>query len=140
MRFKRQQTGSQMPELNLVPMLDVLMSILTFFIIVSMTLTAGTGSSVKVRLPSAIGEGGTTQEKLPDPLIITLNQQGQLYVRSQVSQIEQAMPEVVNYLKANPQGVVLLRADRQLPYEKVVQVLGQLRNVGGDRVSLAIEG
>jgi biopolymer transport protein ExbD len=130
-----------MPELNLVPMLDVLMTILTFFIIVSMTLTAGSGSAVKVRLPSAQGDGsGTNLEKLPDPLIISLNQENQLYVRSQLSSLDQAKPEVVNYLKANPQGSVLLRADRQLPYEKVVQILGQLRNVGGDRVSLAIEG
>lgn len=109
MQFKHQRTGSQMPELNLVPMLDVLMTILTFFIIVSMTLTAGSGSAVKVRLPSAQGDGsGTNLEKLPDPLIISLNQENQLYVRSQLSSLDQAKPEVVNYLKANPQGSVLL--------------------------------
>ena len=51
MKFKRQQRSSQMPELNLVPMIDLIMTVLTFFIVVSMTLTSGTGS-VKVQLPS----------------------------------------------------------------------------------------
>jgi biopolymer transport protein ExbD len=42
-------------------------------------------------------------------------------------------------LQKNPQGAVVLNADRKLPYEQVVQVLGKMRDIGGDRVSLAIE-
>jgi biopolymer transport protein ExbD len=43
-------------------------------------------------------------------------------------------------LQQHPQGAVVLNADRKLAYEEVVQILGKMRDIGGDRVSLAIEG
>jgi biopolymer transport protein ExbD len=43
------------------------------------------------------------------------------------------------YLQQHPEGAVVLNADRKLPYEEVVKVLGKMRDIGGDRVSLAIE-
>ncbi|MBD2326869.1 biopolymer transporter ExbD [Alkalinema sp. FACHB-956] len=138
MKFKSQSQKSQMPEVNLVPMMDVVMTILTFFIIVSMTLTRGKGAAVKVNLPST--QAGTAQEKTPQPMIVTLDAQGRLYLGKVPATLPELGPQVVSYLQQDPQGVVLLKADRALPYEKVVQILGQLRQVGGDRVSLAIEG
>ncbi|OUC12320.1 MAG: biopolymer transporter ExbD [Alkalinema sp. CACIAM 70d] len=138
MKFKSQSQKSQMPEVNLVPMMDVVMTILTFFIIVSMTLTRGKGASVKVNLPST--QAGASQEKAPQPIVVTLDAQGQLYLGKVPATLPEIAPQVTAYLQQDPQGVVLLKADRALSYEKVVQILGQLRAVGGDRVSLAIEG
>lgn len=124
-----------MPEVNLVPMMDVIMTILTFFIIVSMTLTSF--QAVDVPLPSA--DAGVSKEKPPDPLIVGLNRQGRILVESQTTSDSQLAQRIVAYLEKNPKGVVVLKADRQIAYEKVVQVLGIMRDVGGDRVSLAIE-
>jgi len=42
-------------------------------------------------------------------------------------------------LAQNPQGAVLLKADRKVAYEQLAQLLGKMQKVGGDRVSLAIE-
>ncbi len=135
MRFKSQQKSSQMPEVNLVPMMDVIMTILTFFIIVSMTLT--NFQAVEVPLPKA--DAGVSKERPPEPLIIGLNKQGQILLQGGATTNDQLAQQVVAYLNKNPQGSVVLKADKQLSYEKVVQVLGTLRDVGGDRVSLAIE-
>jgi biopolymer transport protein ExbD len=44
-----------------------------------------------------------------------------------------------DYLRKYPNGAVVLNADRKLSYEQVVQLLGRMRDIGGDRVSLAIE-
>jgi biopolymer transport protein ExbD len=134
MRFKSEQQDQQMPEVNLVPMMDVIMTILTFFIIVSMTLSDF--QSVSVPLPKA---DNTNKEKLPDPLIVGLNKQGQILLRNQTISNEQLAQQVVSYLEKNPKGAVVLRADRQLTYEKVVHVFSAVQEVGGDRVSLAIE-
>lgn len=136
MRFKSQHKTSQMPELNLVPMMDVIMTILTFFIIVSMTLTTRQ-NSVNVTLPSAAS--GLSEQKSPEPLIVTIDVEGQLFLGKQpvtIAQLEQPMQA---YLKENPQGAVVLNADRKLSYEQVVQLLGKMRDIGGDRVSLAID-
>jgi biopolymer transport protein ExbD len=137
MRFKSQQKSSQMPEVNLVPMMDVIMTILTFFIIVSMTLTSRQ-NSVNVTLPST--DQGLSEQKTPDPLVVTINQQKQLFLGKQpISEAQLAEP-MKAYLQQHPQGAVVLNADRKLAYEEVVQILGKMRDIGGDRVSLAIEG
>lgn len=133
--FDSQKGGSQIPDVNLVPMMDVIMTILTFFIIVSMTMTDF--QSVNVPLPKT--DKGASKEKIPDPMIVALNQQGQVSLKGQTTTTEQLGQQVVTYLNKNPKGAVVLKADRKLSYEKVVQILGAIREVGGDRVSLAID-
>ena len=135
MKLKARQKGSQMPEINLVPMMDVVMTILTFFIIVSMTLT--NFQAVNVPLPST--DKGVEKERPPEPLIVGLNRQGQVVVNNATVTNTQLAQQVVTYLEKTPKGTVVLKADKDVQYEKVVQVLGTLRDVGGDRVSLAVE-
>lgn len=127
---------SQMPEINLVPMMDVLMTILTFFIIISMTLTAQQ-RSVDIDLPNT--NAGASDVNAPDPLVVGLTRQGQIAIADKPVTEAQLNQQMQAYLQTNPQGVVVLKADKKLPYEQVIQVLGKMRNVGGDRVSLAIE-
>ena len=127
---------SQMPEINLVPMMDVLMTILTFFIIISMTLTAQQ-QSLNIDLPST--NAGASTLKTPDPLVVGLTNQGTLEVANNPVTDAQLSQQMQVYLQTNPNGAVVLQADKKLPYEQVVQVLGKMRDVGGDRVSLAID-
>ncbi|MBD1856887.1 MULTISPECIES: ExbD/TolR family protein [Leptolyngbya] len=124
-----------MPEINLVPMMDVIMTILTFFIIVSMTLT--NFQSVDVALPTA--QSGVNRERPIEPMIVGLNQQQQILLEGSPATREQLAQEIQNYLAQNPKGSVVLKADQRLPYQQVIQVLATLKEVGGDRVSLAIE-
>lgn len=133
MRFRRQ--GSQPLEVNLVPMMDVLMTVLTFFVIISMTLSSGQ-KIINVPLPFA---GAGAEEVNSNSLEVGLNRQGQILVgRESVSedQLAQAMGE---YFTSNPQGAVVLKADRKIPYAQVMKLLQTMRDIGGDRVSLAID-
>jgi biopolymer transport protein ExbD len=126
-----------MPEVNLVPMMDVVMTILTFFIIVSMTLTSA--KTVKeVSLPSVDNKNATTEEPT-EPLVVGVNRTGQMIVDDQPVDDMKLAQQVVDYLQKNPKGSVVLKADKNLNYEKVVQAIAVLRDVGGDKVSLAIE-
>ncbi|MBD0269889.1 MAG: hypothetical protein ICV77_16550 [Cyanobacteria bacterium Co-bin8] len=43
------------------------------------------------------------------------------------------------YLSRNSENIVYILPNRELPYEEVMQLLGEMREIGGDRVSLAIE-
>lgn len=124
-----------MPEVNLVPMMDVIMTILTFFIIVSMTLT--NFQSVDVTLPSA--QSGANHTKPVDPLIVGLDRQGRILLEGQTRDRAQLTQKITTYLQQNPKGTVVLKADQDIPYQQVVKLLGVLREVGGERVSLAIE-
>ena len=127
----------------MIPMMDVILTILTFFIIVSMTLTNSTGS-VKVELPGG-KSGAAAKNKQPDRQIIKLDAQGNFYLVNPAGGAEvpvtiaELEPQVKIYLQQNPKGMVLINADRTLSYDKVIQVLTQLKAVGGDRVSLGFK-
>lgn len=131
----RRRGATHMPEPNLVPMMDVVLTVLMFFIVLSM---APKAKMIKnVALPSA--DRGRVEEVLPDPLIIGMNKQGQNLVDNQPIDDLALGNKVVEYLNKNAKGAVVLKADKGLSYEKVVKTLGILRDVGGDRVSLALE-
>lgn len=135
MRFKQRQNHSQIPEVNLVPMMDVLMSVLTFFIILSMSLTGQ--KILNVELPG-IGRGESQMQTI-QPLQVGLNNRGEILIGNQLTNKAQLTREIQTYLAQNPQGVVTLKADRSLPYKQVAQLLVEMRDVGGSNVSLAIE-
>jgi biopolymer transport protein ExbD len=137
MRSRYQKRNSKLPEINLVPMMDVLMTVLTFFIIISMTLTGQ--QTMNVDLPSA--EAGVTEDVGSEvlPLTVGLNQQRQTLIENQPVSDAQLAQQIQIYLQENPEGMVLLKADQGLVYEDVAEVLEKMRDYGGDRVSLAIE-
>lgn len=136
MRFRTQRTQSSIPSIQLIPMLNVIMGVLAFFVMTSMLLTTQEG--VNVQLPNTENTQTQPPEK-PTPLIVQLKSQGQLVIGNQSVSQQQLFEQIQTYLSQNPQGVIFLQADSQLPYEQVIQVLAQMRDVGGDRVSLAIE-
>jgi biopolymer transport protein ExbD len=118
----------------------VLMAILTFFIVISMTLTTGQ-NTIGVNLPQT--ENGTKtntkNSKEPEPLIVGMNQQGQILIQSKPIENAQLEAQLKAYFQKSPQGLVVLQADKTLTYEKLAQVLGRIRAIGGDRVALAID-
>ncbi len=137
MRVKRRRGDSGVPEVNLVPMMDVMMSVLTFFIIISMSMSGLNIVNVKVPL---LGDGAAVVErKEPKKLIFGLTQQGKLLLENRELSNEQMAQEMVKFLDENADGIVILKADSKLTYEKVEDLLKLMRDVGGDRVSLAVE-
>ncbi len=138
MRYlKGQHQRSQMPEINLIPMMDVIMTILTFFIIVAMTLTGI--QSVDLSLPDVKDAETAAAKNLPEPLVVELSRSKRLIVNGKPASESEVAAGIRQYLQQNPRGAVLLKADQQLAYKEVVEVLTQLKRTGGDRVSLAVE-
>jgi biopolymer transport protein ExbD len=72
-------------------------------------------------------------------MLVGLNKQGQILLKNQTVSEKELAQQVVAYLEKHPKGAIVLRADKQLTYEKVVQVFSAVQLVGGDRVSLAVE-
>ncbi len=137
--MRRSHQTAESPQVNLVPMMDVLMTVLVFFVIISMTLTGR--QLLGVTVPQSV-EGVTPAEPdaaAPDSLIIGLDKDGQILMDDQVINVGQLTQAIRGYFQANPEGRLVLKADRELPYSDVAQFLTQLRDIGGNRVSLAVE-
>jgi biopolymer transport protein ExbD len=140
MKFKSHNRSSPMPELNLVPMIDLIMTVLTFFIVVSMTLTSGTGS-IDVQLPKATDNqksdpNQTPPDQQPIRQVIYIDAAGSLFLAKEQLNIDQIEARVFTYLKETPNGSIVISADQKVPYDRVMQVLNRLRSAGGSRVSL----
>jgi len=134
----RARPAAALPTVNLVPMMDVLMSVLTFFVITSMSLT---GEQIaRVTLPGNPGENGTTA--IPDnveQLMIGLTKDEQIILDGQVLTEAEMVAAMEAFIAAHETGIVVLSADRTLPYAKIAALLNVMGQVGGDRVSLAIQ-
>ena len=139
MRFKNQNNNSEMPTVDLIPMLNVMMAVLAFFVLISMTL-ATPNQGVDVQLPTEEDEVNQPEEntQLPDLMVVELSPEGEIKVQEEIASQEQLFTQMETYLAESEEGLVLLNANPQTNYEDVMQFLAKMRSVGGDRVSLAI--
>lgn len=140
MRSRRSRHQSRVPEVNLVPMMDVLMTVLIFFVIISMGLT---GVQINgVTLPRSVdGADEKVTEKSDEskPFVIGLTNDKELVMDGNPIDLNALAPAIKAYFKENPDGSIMLKADRALPYDDIAELLGELRGIGGRRVSLAVE-
>jgi len=136
MRFKHRTQNNKLPEVNLIPMLNVMMGILAFFVMITMMLTTEQG--VEVALPS--NQPAPEPEEGPPPvLVVEMDAQGQFFVEEEPFEQSQLFAQLRLFLRQDEDAFVVLQANQQLPYEQVLQTLAELKAAGGDRVSLAIE-
>lgn len=119
-------------QVQLIPLIDVIFCILTFFLLAALQFTRQ--QAINVDLPKATT--GTTAQ-IRDTLIVTVDSIGQIYVEQEPVTQEQMYQRLQAYRSAKPSGMMILNASRTSSYNDVVQVLDKMREVGGDRVALA---
>ena len=138
MRFRNSQEDNGIPSIDLIPMLTVMMGVLAFFVVVSVSL--GSEQLIQVDLPPEQSEDTpTAAETVQEPFVVEMDASGQQRLNGDLIAPAQLAVEIEGYLARNSDKVVYLVPSRELPYEQVMQFLGDMRAVGGDRVSLALE-
>lgn len=121
-----------MSEINVTPMVDIMLVLLVIFMVTAPLLTQG----VEVNLPSTTAS--PLQSKL-EPLIISVNQDGTTYIEKTVQNMTQLIAKVTAIRQNNPEVPVFVRGDRRTPYGAVMMVMSQLQQAGVDRVGLVTE-
>ena len=116
-------------------MLNVMMGILAFFVMITMTLSAEQG--VEIELPQSAQNA--LPQAPPELLLVQLDAEGQVMLNDQLLTKEQLQAQVTSYLSSSSEGFVVLQADPKTPYEQVVKTLQTMKKIGGDRVSLAVD-
>lgn len=118
--------------IEIVPLIDVIFCILTFFILAAVDVSRQ--QAINLDLPKA--STGTTQRR--EILLVSLDEFGQIYVEQQpMATRGQFYQAVENYILTKPNGLMVLSVAKETRYDEFVQVLDILREVGGDRVALA---
>lgn len=138
MRFRERNEEASIPTIDLIPMLTVMMGVLAFFVVISVSL--GSEQLIQVDLPPAqTDDTPTADNTVQEPFIVEMDATGQQLLNGEPIAPAQLAAEVQAYLAKSSDNTVYLVPDRELPYEQVMRFLGDMRNIGGDRVSLALE-
>jgi biopolymer transport protein ExbD len=131
MRINSDHTNQE-PRIELVPLIDVIFCILTFFLLAG--LQVARQQVISVDIPKAASGAPAARELL----MVSLNDAGQLFLEQQPMLAPGQLIEAVKqYRQARPNSSIVLYASKQVSYSKVVEVLDALRGVAGDRVALA---
>jgi biopolymer transport protein ExbD len=121
------------PQINIVPMIDVIFAILTFFIM--STLFLGRFEGLAVNLPKA-------KSAKPQKVIratVTLDKNGNLYLNKNQLSVE-ALPNAIRNINQSGQDlVVVLNADVSVTHDRVVAVMDQIRQIQGAKLAIATQ-
>jgi biopolymer transport protein ExbD len=123
--------SSDSPQINIVPMIDVIFSILAFFIMASLVL--GRLEGLTVNLPKA----ATAKPQQSSRVTLTMDKQGMLYLNQSSVELE-ALANAIRQL-TNPYEslIVVLNADGSVTHDRVVAVIDQIRQVPDAKLTIA---
>jgi biopolymer transport protein ExbD len=139
MKIHKKYQGSANAEINLTALLDVVFSILAFFILISAALTVPKGIGVDLPIGTSTNGNAVSGEVKPeDMFVITLDATGQMLSDGKLIAPQQLEQDVRNFLASSAQGVVVLSADNaNVSYQVVINRLAELRVIAGNRVAIA---
>lgn len=120
-------------ELNIVPMIDVIFAILTFFIISSLFLTRS--ESLPVNLPKAASS--EVQERTR--ITVTVEESGDIALNRAAIALEDLQSGVEDLMTETQESVIVINADEAVNHGRVIAVMDELREIEGATLGIATE-
>ena len=118
-------------QINILPMIDIIFAILSFFIISSLFLTRI--DSIKVNLP----ESSTVISEKNKPLMISINSNEQIYFEEKLITIDNLSRLVKASLGELENSLIILRADTLVRHGFIIKVLDELRKIENIKIGLS---
>ncbi|MGA7104421.1 MAG: protein TolR [Candidatus Deferrimicrobiaceae bacterium] len=121
-----------MSDINIVPLVDVMLVLLIIFMVTAPMLTQG----VDVNLPQANAKALRSDE---ERLVITVDQNSRIFVGKQPMKFNQLSSALQAIVERRTDRQVYFRADRSVPYGFVVKVIAEVRNAGIEKLGMVTE-
>jgi biopolymer transport protein TolR len=119
-------------EINVTPLVDVVLVLLIIFMVVTPLLSRGK----EVALPAA---GNIDTEASTEPIVVSITSDGRLWLEtSELADLRDAERRIAEQLEGSPHRAVLLKGDRELEVGQVRKVMQAARRAGARGVSLAV--
>lgn len=123
---------SFMSDINVTPLVDVMLVLLIIFMVTAPMMMQG----VEVNLPQTTTQNIKTRE---DPLILTVTKQREILLENHKIKLEDLENKAKNIFKYRKDKEVLLRADKDVPYGFVVEVMAAAKRAGIDKLGMVTE-
>lgn len=124
--------GNLMSEINVTPLVDVMLVLLIIFMVAAPMMTQG----VDVDLPE------TTAAALPsesEHLIITINKDNEIFVNDFKLGVDGLRDKLIAILKGQDEREVFLRADKTIPYGIVARVMAEIQAAGVEKLGMVTD-
>ncbi len=131
---RRHHRRSVMAEINVTPMVDVMLVLLIIFMVSAPLLTVG----VPIDLPQT---KATNLDQDKEPLTISVNEKGQVFLQNTEIQVDELLPKLqaVAAARGGTEARIYVRGDRKVDYGTVMKVMGRLSGAGFHKVALITE-
>ena len=121
-----------MSDINVTPMVDVMLVLLIIFMVTAPLLTVG----VQVDLPKTKASIIRGED---EPLAITVDAEGQVYLQETEIELEGLLPRLNAITGNNPDVRIFVRGDAQVDYGRVMEVMGTINAAGYRKVALVTQ-
>ncbi len=131
---RRHRRRAVMSEINVTPMVDVMLVLLIIFMVSAPLLTVG----VPLDLPQTQAKGLDTDK---EPLTVSVNNDGQVFLQNSEIKVEELVPKLqaITQARGGADERIYVRGDRKVNYGTVMRVMGRLSAAGFRRVALVTE-
>ena len=130
MRFQT-ESEDRPPEINIVPLIDVIFAILTFFIVTSLTLSRTEG--LAVNLPGASSGKAQDQTKV----VISINDRGAIALNRKSIDPANLVPEITALMVKDQPTMVVINADEKVGHGTVVSTMDLVQQIPGVKLGIA---
>ena len=123
------ENNRYLAEINMTPMIDVMLVLLVIFMITAPLLTTG----INVDLPE------TKAKSLPqakDPIIVSINSRGEIFIGNSKTTYETLIDQLKTVSDANISTTIYIKGDKNIKYDTIVKVIGIINRAGFSKVSL----
>ena len=131
-RLHRTPGAQPMSDINMTPLIDVMLVLVVIFIITAPLLA----SSIKLDLPRT---DAAKAGDAPKSVTVVVDAAGQAYVKDLPLTLDELARQLTLSAQANPETEVLLRADKSVPYGRIVEVMGAAQKAGLNRIGFVAD-
>ena len=131
-RGRRRARKRPLSEINVTPLVDVMLVLLIIFMVAAPLLTV----AVPLELPKT--DAGSV-DQAEEPISVSIQRDGAIFVQEDAASLDQLGPRISAMANNNFERPIFVRADGRAPYEAVAQVMARLSSVGFTRLNLVTD-
>jgi biopolymer transport protein TolR len=130
-RFGRRNNSDHKPlaEINVTPLVDVVLVLLIIFMVTAPMLQMG----IDVNLPTVKAKSINVSE---EKLVLTINSKQEIYLNEFKTTLPDLSTKLESIFKTRVDRELFMRADKEVPYGVVVQVMSEVRKAGIDKLGM----